>query len=630
MAQDTQNRSLRLIALAGLILLTVLLIVLLWYLFLRNPPGGPTPQPPVAGGPQTITIEAPRPGDTISSPANVRGRTAFVPFEANLVYQVLDAGGTILGEGPITVQGELGQPGIFDASIEFDVPAPGPGQIVIIDDNEAGGAPFATATVEVNLTDSQTPVGTAEVLPTATLDPATPESARQTITIESPAPGTQVGSPVVITGRTTQFPFDGDLGYRIIGADNRQLGIGTLPVVGNPGEPTAFNASITFQLPASGGPITVEVFDQNAATGAVVASSSLPLTVAPPPTEVAQQITIDSPPPGTVVGSPVVVTGRTTQFPFQGTLGYRISDAGGQLLGSGVFPVSGTPGQPASFSPSLTFQLPAGGGNIQVEIFDQNALNGQVVASASVMLVVLPPPPTAQQIIIETPPPGTTVGSPVVITGRTTQFPFEGNLNYRISSATGQQLGSGNFQVTGEAGGPARFNESFTFTEPADGGLVNVEIFEPDAATGGVRASTSINLTVDPPPQTPTPQPTRPATTPTPVAQEIIIETPDEDTVVGSPAVITGRTTRFPFEGNLIYRVLDAQGDEIGRGAFTVESRPDQTSDFEFDVSITFVEPPGGGEITVEIFEQDAATGDVVASDEVVLQVDPPRPTPRT
>ena len=69
-------------------------------------------------------------------------------------------------------------------------------------------------------------------------------------------------------------------------------------------------------------------------------------------------------------------------------------DESGREIGSGGFPVSGVPGQPATFVASLTFDLPPGGGGlIRVEIFDIDQSNGAILAIAAVDLEVTRPLP---------------------------------------------------------------------------------------------------------------------------------------------------------------------------------------------------------------------------------------------
>ena len=130
-------------------------------------------------------------------------------------------------------------------------------------------------------------------------------------TIETPAPGTLVGSPAVITGRTSRLPKNSALSYRVLVSAGRQLGANTFLVSGGPGQPGSFNVSATFGLPRDGGAIRVELFEPGPAPGTPLASSAIDLAV----DAQYQAITIETPPPGTVVCSPLVLTGQTARSP---------------------------------------------------------------------------------------------------------------------------------------------------------------------------------------------------------------------------------------------------------------------------------------------------------------------------
>ena len=223
---------------------------------------------------------------------------------------------------------------------------------------------------------------------------------------------------------------------------------GALPVSGSTGQPATFNASLVFNLPPGGGPVRFEVSD-----AANNASSALDLAVAPPATVVPQQrITISSPAPGTQVGSPVTVTGNAANFPSDGNLDYRVVDAANRQIGSGAFPVSGRPGQAATFVAALAFTPPPNGGSVYVEISDR-AAGGAVLASSAVTLQVAPQPvpptatpvapqptvpPVAQTLQITSPVSGTVVGEPFSIQGTTTAYPNDGNLFYRVLNEQGR------------------------------------------------------------------------------------------------------------------------------------------------------------------------------------------------
>src|SRR5207249_2409470 len=131
-------------------------------------------------------------------------------------------------------------------------------------------------------------------------------------------------------------------------------------VDGPVGQPTTFNASPTFQIPRDGGTIHLEVYDQDPSNNAEIANTVLDLDVLAQ----YQAIQIDTPASGTQVGSPVVLTGRTNQYPKGGQLHYRVVDSGGREIGAGNFAIDGAPSQRGSFNAAVIFTEPANGGNI--------------------------------------------------------------------------------------------------------------------------------------------------------------------------------------------------------------------------------------------------------------------------
>ncbi|HYN89145.1 MAG TPA: Gmad2 immunoglobulin-like domain-containing protein, partial [Ardenticatenaceae bacterium] len=112
--------------------------------FAEQPPV-PTPTP----AEQSIVLEAPLPGATVTSPVQVRGHVAITPFEANLVGWVFDGAGNRVGEAPITVAGELGAAGTFVGEIPFASPAGGPGRVELVEISPMDGSVVARAAVDV-------------------------------------------------------------------------------------------------------------------------------------------------------------------------------------------------------------------------------------------------------------------------------------------------------------------------------------------------------------------------------------------------------------------------------------------------------------------------------------------------
>jgi hypothetical protein len=418
---------------------------------------------------QSIIIDTPSPRTSVGSPVVLTGRTARSPSSSNLNYRVINSAGRQIGAGNFPVFGGPGYQRGYNAELFFDLPINGDSiRVELYDWNATSGA--SEASQSINLV----------VLPIA-----------QQIFFDTPLSGTTVGSPMVVTGRTTRFPFNGNLNYRITDGAGRELNAGRFQVFGPAGQPTTFGPSLTFVLPNDGGFVHLEVYDQNPADGAIVASSGLDLDVLAQ----YQAIVLDTPPPSTQVGSPVVITGRTNLYPNHGQLRYRVTDAAGRQIGAGSFPSNGGPGQRGGFVASLTFTEPPNGGNIRLEVLDQ-ADNGASIASAAIELYVAPPPP--QMIVFDTPSAGTQVGSPAVITGRTTRYPANGKLSYRVRDAAGNQIGAGQFDVVPDsAGSPASsFNVSLTFTEPRGGGNIIVDIYVPSA--GGALASISLYVAPQP------------------------------------------------------------------------------------------------------------------------------------
>lgn len=154
--------------------------------------------------------------------------------------------------------------------------------------------------------------------------------------------------------------------------------------------------------------------------------------------------------------------------------------------------MQGPNGEPARFSPSLRYNPPALSGPLRADIFETDAF-GNVVASASVEMRWITAPGAARQIVIETPQAGILVDNPLVVTGRTTFYPSEGTLRYRVLDLAGAELSSSFATVQPEAGG-ARFVISAPYTPIPGGGVVAVEVFAVDEATGALIARARVEL----------------------------------------------------------------------------------------------------------------------------------------
>ena len=101
--------------------------------------------------PRQILIDVPAPGAMVSSPLEVRGSVSVSPFESTLRWRVYDAAGQVVGQGPIMVDAEMGQPGNFADQIAFTVSAGGPGRVEIAEMSAKDGSVVVSASVDVAL-----------------------------------------------------------------------------------------------------------------------------------------------------------------------------------------------------------------------------------------------------------------------------------------------------------------------------------------------------------------------------------------------------------------------------------------------------------------------------------------------
>jgi hypothetical protein len=413
---------------------------------------------------QSITIDTPPPGTQVGSPMVLTGQLARTPSQNRLLYWVRNSSQQEIGSGSFDVFGEQGRPTSYAGELFFNLPFDGDTITAQIYEDPASGS---------NATSNPISLYVAPV--------------PQQIQIDTPPPGTLVGSPMTLTGRTVRFPESGNLTYRVTNGGGGQIGGGSFAVGGTSGSGSQFNVQVSFSVPRDGGLIRVALIDQNTPNGPVESAIELDVLAQ------YQAIAIDSPPPGTVVGSPMTLTGRTNWFPSSGQLTYRVLDARNATIGSGAVPMAGAPGGRGSFNAQLTFAEPPNRGTIQVELTDQTS-GGGVVAQAVIQLNVAAPPPP--QILIDTPPAGAQVGSPMTLTGRTT-YVLNDQLRYRVINAAGAEIGQGSITPVVN-GRQSFFNAQLTFSEPPAGGNIMVLIDGPGPVGGPPPINASITLYVAP------------------------------------------------------------------------------------------------------------------------------------
>ncbi len=203
----------------------------------------------------------------------------------------------------------------------------------------------------------------------------TPLPVSQQISLDAPGENQVISNPVRLIGRTTRMPAGGTLRFRFYEPNGPELARGTLAVRGQ--TTGSFDHTVGFSTPV-GTRIVIELAEIDPRTGAVVASSERRVSYNPP----AQQIFIDTPRSGQVVGTRLQVGGRTATFPSEGDLSINLIDTNNRVVSSFLLPVSGSTGQPTSFF--AEYSIPdLGGRAATVEVLDVNA-RGQVLARSSV------------------------------------------------------------------------------------------------------------------------------------------------------------------------------------------------------------------------------------------------------
>jgi hypothetical protein len=101
---------------------------------------------------ERIVITAPSPAGVVAGgTAHVEG-IGLASFEQNLVVELYDVEGVLIGSAPTTVAAvDMGVPGPFAVDVAYNLPAAGPGRIVVLDPSPAFGQTLHLASVEVQI-----------------------------------------------------------------------------------------------------------------------------------------------------------------------------------------------------------------------------------------------------------------------------------------------------------------------------------------------------------------------------------------------------------------------------------------------------------------------------------------------
>jgi len=129
------------------------------------PPATALPLPTGTPIVQTIVVDAPASGSSVSNPIIVRGRATLMPFEATLLVRVYDGYGQLAAQTPVMVQGNAPGPVSFETSL-LGGGIPGAGRVEVLDLSAQDGAVRASASVAVTFSSSgyvETPAPLARV-----------------------------------------------------------------------------------------------------------------------------------------------------------------------------------------------------------------------------------------------------------------------------------------------------------------------------------------------------------------------------------------------------------------------------------------------------------------------------------
>lgn len=105
---------------------------------------------------------------------------------------------------------------------------------------------------------------------------------------------------------------------------------------------------------------------------------------------------------------------------------------------------------------------------------------------------------------------------------------------------------------------------------------------------------------------------------PTLVQQSLTIENPTPSMYLTNPFELRGTTTQYPFRGRLIYRVLDVDGNQVGRSPFEVVGRLGNPATFAV---AGLYEVQTGGPGTVEVAEVSTSDGAIIAIESVGVEL---------
>jgi len=217
---------------------------------------------------EAILILEPGPGSRVTSPIRVGGAADWT-FEQNLVVRLLLDDGSQLALAPTTIQSGLGQRGLFELELSFDVEGERQAFIQVYASSPRDGAITHLASVSVTLTLS----GPAEIRP------VTPHP--EQIVIYQPAMAQRISSGVVHVEGIALASFEQSLVVEVYDVDGNKVGMQPVTVQApDMGIPGPFSADVPYQVTLDG-PGRIVVRDPSPAFEGDVHLASVEITLEP-------------------------------------------------------------------------------------------------------------------------------------------------------------------------------------------------------------------------------------------------------------------------------------------------------------------------------------------------------------
>jgi hypothetical protein len=100
----------------------------------------------------------------------------------------------------------------------------------------------------------------------------------------------------------------------------------------------------------------------------------------------------------------------------------------------------------------------------------------------------------------------------------------------------------------------------------------------------------------------------------------VAISSPIDGSQVSGQVHLVGTVTVSPFENNLVYRILDEQGNQLAEGPFNVES-DGVGGPGTFDNSIDLSAYSSGSRLRISLSDLSAKDGSLLMMDSVKLMI---------